>query len=105
VTKVGRRDVPVRAELCETCIFRPGNVMLLAPGRVEGMVAEVHQRGGYIPCHESMHRRKRGLTKTVCRGLYDHHPELPVFQLAVRLADGLAMVDENDNVVGRETRE
>jgi hypothetical protein len=34
------RQVHVLAEQCATCIFRPGNLMELCPGRVRGMVAE-----------------------------------------------------------------
>jgi hypothetical protein len=96
-----RDEVPVRAEMCETCIFRPGDVMRLAPGRVEEMVRSVRMSGSYIPCHETMHMRRRGLTKPACRGLYDLHPDQAVFQLADRIAGGLVFVDADGVVTGR----
>src|ERR1017187_5870798 len=46
--------VHVCAEMCETCIFRPGNLMNLSEGRVESMVQEATKRDSCIPCHETL---------------------------------------------------
>lgn len=43
----------IRKTRCSTCIFRPGNLMMLNDGRVEGMVAEADATNGYIPCHQT----------------------------------------------------
>ncbi len=83
----------VLAEQCATCIFRPGNLMRLRPGRVRGMVAECTRTQGYIPCHETMEYddededgESPSATGPVCRGFYDAHGE--VSQL-VRIAERL----------------
>jgi hypothetical protein len=55
--------IHVHAEKCHTCIFRPGNVMHLRPGRVKGMVEEARQNWSVIPCHETL-----GPEAAVCAG-------------------------------------
>ena len=55
-------------EMCETCIFRPGNLMELNPGRVRGMVDESLQNDSFIPCHKTLDGER-----AVCRGFYDRH--------------------------------
>jgi hypothetical protein len=38
--------------MCDTCIFRPGNLMHLNSDAVEMMVAESVKDDASIPCHE-----------------------------------------------------
>ena len=57
----------VQSEMCDTCIFRPGNLMHLEPGHVSGMVREATDNGGCIPCHKTI----TGKNQSVCRGFYD----------------------------------
>jgi hypothetical protein len=54
---------------CDTCIFRPGNLMQLTPGRVKEMVGEAQRNRSCIICHETL-GTKRG---AVCRGFFDKH--------------------------------
>lgn len=54
---------------CETCIFRPGNLMMLKPGRVRSMVKQCKANDGVIPCHETLSDGRQA----VCRGFYDAH--------------------------------
>lgn len=61
--------VHVRAEKCGTCIFRPGNLMRLAPGRVEAMVKEACAKESAIVCHATLDTDKNA----VCRGFFDKH--------------------------------
>lgn len=68
--------VHVHRRMCETCIFRPGNLMHLADGVVEEMVAEATRRDGSIPCHETLDD-----APAVCRGFYAQHAP-PTLQLA-----------------------
>ena len=54
------------AKKCATCIFRPGNLMNLRPGRVKGMVEEAVSHGGHIVCHDHIDS-----DQAQCRGFYD----------------------------------
>lgn len=77
VYRDGRVHVCVR--MCATCIFRPGNLMHLQPGRVEGMVAEAVGNEGHITCHDTL-----DADEAVCRGFWDRH-RTQLLQIADRL--------------------
>lgn len=47
--------VHVLAGRCPTCVFRRGNLMRLAPGRLAGMVRTALSRESVIPCHETLY--------------------------------------------------
>ena len=48
--------VYVRRTQCETCVFRPGNLMRLSPGRLEGMIVDATRNDdGCIPCHHHLY--------------------------------------------------
>jgi hypothetical protein len=75
--------VHVRATMCETCIFRPGNLMRLEEGRVEGLVKAATEAQSCIPCHKTiLGGDRRG--EAVCRGFYEKHPTVPL-QLAAAM--------------------
>lgn len=75
--------VHVQKRMCDTCIFRPGNLMHLEEGRVESMVAETQMSvGGNIPCHKTTHGQKQ--QQAVCRGFFDRH-STPLLQIAHRI--------------------
>jgi hypothetical protein len=61
------------ADKCETCIFRPGNLMRLRPGRVGGMVQDAVNGGGYITCHATLDgpQNPTRVRAAICRGFYD----------------------------------
>ncbi len=71
--------VHVMARMCDTCIFRPGNLMRLRPGRVGQMVRAACRNEGQIPCHETA-----GRDRAVCRGFFEKHATGPL-QIADRL--------------------
>ncbi len=71
--------VHVCEEMCTTCIFRPGNLMQLMPGRVEDMIAEAIKGGSAIICHSTLDG-----DNAVCRGFFDKHKTQPL-QIAERL--------------------
>lgn len=58
----------VCAHECSTCVFRPGNLMQLQPGRLAGMVRESLQADAAIVCHKTLDGRR-----AVCRGFYNRH--------------------------------
>lgn len=59
-------SVHVLARQCETCIFRPGNVMNLRRGRVADLVRASLAKDTAIICHDTY----KG-DRAVCRGFYD----------------------------------
>lgn len=75
--------------MCKTCIFKPGNLMNLQPGRVEQMVADATKNESCIPCHCTL-----GGAEAVCRGFYERHPTSPL-QIAQRL-DRIELVDPHE---------
>lgn len=76
--------VRLMAQRCATCIFRPGNLMRLMPGRLKSMVEDSAAEEGYITCHDTLTYVDKGLPGAVCRG-FEQHP-LGVRSLALRLA-------------------
>ncbi len=75
--------VHVMSRLCDTCIFRPGNLMRLEEGRVDQMVRDSCAQDTAIICHETLDGNK-----AVCRGFYERHPTLPLI-----LADKLGRIE------------
>lgn len=71
--------VHVQRRMCDTCIFRPGNLMHLEDGRVEDMIANAGDNG-CIPCHEFMDTDTPG----VCNGFYTKHRN-QLLQIASRV--------------------
>lgn len=85
-TNVASRGVVrVMAERCATCIFRPGNLMHLQPGRVRDMVADVRRIDGCIPCHKTLDREEQA----VCRGQFEVAQTQPL-----QLAERLGLIEE-----------
>jgi len=56
----------VCAHKCETCIYRPGNLMYLEEGRKDRMEAEAVANESMIPCHKTL-----GPGAAICRGYWD----------------------------------
>lgn len=72
--------VHVCESMCSTCVFRPGNLMHLNPGRLAGMVREAKaDDAGSITCHSTLDGEH-----AVCRGFFDRHATA-VLQIAERL--------------------
>lgn len=63
-----REGLRVCAEMCSDCVFRPGNLMRLRPGRLAQMVRDSVAADSFIPCHQTL-----GGDEAVCRGFYDRH--------------------------------
>lgn len=58
------------SEQCETCIYRPGNLMHLSRGRLRQMTQEALQEGNQgVICHDTLDLS----AGAVCRGFYDLH--------------------------------
>jgi hypothetical protein len=81
--------VYVRKTRCETCIFRPGNLMDLEPGRVEGMIADADAAESAIPCHK--HLYENADIEPVCKGYFDRKSSA-----TLRLAEAVGIVERID---------
>lgn len=71
------------ADRCPTCIFRPGNLMHLPPGRLKGMVEKCVEKEGHVTCHDTLAHNEAGLPGAVCRG-WEQHPQAAEHSLAVK---------------------
>ncbi|MFJ7279392.1 hypothetical protein [Kitasatospora sp. NPDC098663] len=67
-------EVRVLARLCDTCIYRPGNLMHLAPGRVRQLADQALADDGHIVCHSTLPAlAPRGTKGAICRGFANAH--------------------------------
>jgi len=74
--------VHVLAERCATCVFRPGNLMQLQPGRVRDMVDQAVADQSVIVCHATLDTD----ANACCRGFWDaHRDRVQALQVAERL--------------------
>jgi hypothetical protein len=61
-------------EQCATCIFRAGDPMHLAPGRLKDIVGQALRREGFIVCHATLRGvAPRGTKPAICRGFFDRY--------------------------------
>ena len=84
-----REGLRVCAEMCSTCVFRPGNLMGLRSGRVRGMIDESIANDACIPCHKTLDG-----TRAVCRGFWDRHQHET---LMCRLGAIIGVIEINTN--------
>ncbi|MEV7264664.1 hypothetical protein AB0N38_14040 [Micromonospora aurantiaca] len=62
------------AEMCGTCVFRPGNLMHLRPGRLAELVRDALTRDSFIVCHSTLPgMAPDGYTPAICRGFADRY--------------------------------
>lgn len=82
----------VCADLCSTCVFRPGNLMHLQPGYVRELVADNLQAESALVCHKTLpYGDHPEVGEALCRGFYDGPwRDTP----ARRLAEALGIVTE-----------
>ena len=88
--------VHVLSGLCGTCVFRPGNLMRLRPGRLRQMVAESIAGESAITCHSTLGTD----TPAICRGYWNRYAER-VWTL--RLARAWDLVTYDPVPVGKST--
>lgn len=64
---------------CDTCIFRPGNLMHLSPGGLASLVGDTIRADSFIVCHSTLRgMAPEGVTPAVCRGFYDRYSTNPL---------------------------
>jgi len=68
------RKTRLLSRQCGTCIFRPGDPMHLAPGRLRDLVTQARGAAGYIICHSTLPAYAgNGAQPAVCRGFADRY--------------------------------
>lgn len=55
---------------CDTCIFRPGNLMHLRRGRLREITDAAVRANSFITCHSTLPGMS-GVQPAVCRGFYN----------------------------------
>lgn len=60
---------------CDTCVFHPGNMMHLAPGRLLDLVESNQQHGAMLVCHKTTYGQHPEIGETMCRGYFDAYAE------------------------------
>jgi hypothetical protein len=75
--------IHVQERKCSSCIYRPGNLMHLEPGRKDQMEADAIRDEGVIPCHQTIHGRRE--QESVCRGFFDVAKHQTLLQAAERI--------------------
>lgn len=74
----------VMADRCATCVYRPGNLMNLMPGRLPQLTRENLERQSHLTCHSTLlYGTSTRLRPAVCRGFADL-PAAPTRSLALR---------------------
>jgi hypothetical protein len=81
----------IMKEMCDTCIFRPGNPMHLDEGRLESMVRETDRHDSNVICHQSEGLMGNIKGQVWCKGSVDRRAG----QL-IRIAERLGMIKEVD---------
>lgn len=78
---IGLNGVRVRAERCPTCVFHPGNLMQLAPGRLKNLI-DTNEAGGWLTCHATLpFVTGQYDTAAVCKGWEQAYGLGPVVEL------------------------
>jgi hypothetical protein len=77
---------------CPTCVFRPGNLMNLCPGRLADLVESNLAQGTALVCHLTTFEQRPELGEVLCRGFVDAYGEQTgSIQVLRRLAIALGL--------------
>lgn len=69
-----RRWPQLLAVKCSTCVFRPGNLMHLRPGRLKALIATNVAADAALICHMTLrYGAHPEVGEAVCRGYYDRY--------------------------------
>ncbi len=82
-----RGGVRLLSRPCATCIYRPGNLMHLQPGRLKAITAANLAADSYLVCHATLRDGEHPQAgEAVCRGWYDRFTNSTTFmQIGNRL--------------------
>ena len=81
-------EIRLCVHMCDTCIFRPGNLMMLEPGRRAQMIRDARAAEGHIVCHATLDTE----APAICRGYADKADRGR--SLALRIGRALGWIKE-----------
>lgn len=89
-------QVHVMSEKCGTCVFRPGNLMNLPPGKLKGMADHVQETGIPFSCHQTLaysepRYREHYEGMALCAGAVENYGEQSVI---MRMAHAMDVIVE-----------
>lgn len=61
--------IHVLSERCSTCVFRPGNLMKLNDGRLQGLIESNRSEDTAFACHQTLYGQAPA--ESICRGYFD----------------------------------
>lgn len=93
ITDAATGKLRLACRKCDTCVFRPGNLMDLQEGRLENMVDDALRNDSWIKCHKSLDTLDHETDNMVCRGFYDVYGGQ---SFGIRLAHAIAGFYEVD---------
>lgn len=68
------------AEKCSDCVFRPGNLMHLRPGRLKELIRQnTGPQAQGLHCHQTTYGQNPDTGLSLCRGFYDGYGHLANF--------------------------
>lgn len=74
ITQPGTCKSRILAGQCTTCIFRPGNPMMLRTGGLAAIVSEAIRNGSFIVCHQTLtYGDNPDFGPAMCRGFWDRY--------------------------------
>lgn len=59
---------------CSSCVFWPGNLMQLGPGRLADLVEQNRQTGSMLICHQTTYGAAP--REAMCRGFWDAYADV-----------------------------
>ncbi|MEV2277832.1 hypothetical protein AB0I72_19830 [Nocardiopsis sp. NPDC049922] len=92
------------SEKCPTCVFRPGNPMHLAPGRLQELIEHNLAVGAGLTCHQTLSYSGTGALNAWCRGFYEAYGDrVLAIRVARVLLGGVTEVDPPASTKGGHT--
>lgn len=88
--------VHVMTEKCSTCVFRPGNLMHLGPGRLKGMADQVQATGIPFSCHQSLPYSEEAYRQhyngaALCAGAVENYGDSSAI---LQMAEAMGLIEE-----------
>lgn len=81
--------VHVMSEKCSTCVFRPGNIMHLPPGRLKALTDHAQETGVPFSCHQTLPYASKEHSEyyggsALCAGAVENYGDSSPFVLLAR---------------------
>lgn len=79
--------IHVMADKCSTCVFRPGNLMRLAPGRLADLIETNLAADTAFACHQTIYQE--AVDEVICHGYHDSYGDCVT---ALRMARAMGLI-------------